>query len=70
MALARSPGRSEAEIQVLGVEGALHGIGKIGVPDLVLNKPGRLTDEEFAVIKSHTTVGDEILNEIAEQDIF
>ena len=63
MALARSLRWSEDEIQVLGVEGLLHDIGKIGVPDLVLNKPGRLTDEEFAVIKSHTTIGDEILNQ-------
>ena len=65
MALARSLGWSEEEIQVLGVEGLLHDIGKIGVPDLVLNKPGRLTDEEFAIIKSHTTIGDEILNQSA-----
>ena len=63
MALARSLGWSEDEIKMLGGEGLLHDIGKIGVPDLVLNKPGRLTDEEFAVIKSHTTIGGEILNQ-------
>ncbi len=39
----------------------LHDIGKIGVPDGILLKPGALTDEEFAVIKTHTTIGDEIL---------
>ena len=39
----------------------LHDCGKIGVPDAVLNKPGKLTDEEFATIKSHTVRGGEIL---------
>jgi len=63
MALAESLGWEEAEIHALGREGLLHDIGKIGVPDQVLNKPGRLTDEEFSIIQSHTRVGDEILNQ-------
>ena len=42
----------------------LHDIGKIGIPDAILNKPGRLTDEEFAVMKTHTTIGGEILKDI------
>ena len=40
----------------------LHDCGKIGVPDHILGKPGRLTDEEFQIIKSHTTHGSEILS--------
>ncbi len=40
--------------------GPLHDVGKIGVPDAVLSKPGRLTDEEFALIKRHPEIGDEI----------
>jgi len=40
----------------------LHDCGKIGVPDSILGKPGRLTDEEFEVIKSHTVLGGEILS--------
>ncbi len=40
----------------------LHDCGKIGVPDSILTKPGRLTDEEFEVIKSHTVRGGEILS--------
>ena len=40
----------------------LHDCGKIGVPDNILGKPGRLTDEEFEIIKSHTTHGSEILS--------
>lgn len=39
----------------------LHDIGKIHIPDAVLNKPGRLTDEEFSLMKTHTTVGKELL---------
>jgi cyclic di-GMP phosphodiesterase len=40
----------------------LHDIGKIGVPDSVLNKSGRLTSEEFELIKSHTVIGQQILD--------
>ena len=61
VALARELGWSEAEIKEFEREALLHDIGKIGVPDAVLNKPGRLTNEEFAVIKSHTTIGRGIL---------
>ena len=61
VALARKLGWSKEEIRELEREALLHDIGKIGVPDAVLNKPGRLTDEEFSVIKSHTTVGRGIL---------
>ncbi len=44
----------------------LHDVGKIGILDGIINKPGRLTDEEFAVIKSHTTKGAKILENISE----
>ena len=62
VALARHLGWSEDEIDELEREALLHDIGKIGVPDVVLNKPGRLTDDEFDVIKSHTTTGGSILS--------
>lgn len=42
----------------------LHDIGKIQVPDAILNKPGRLTDEEFTKMKTHTTAGGEILEQV------
>ena len=42
----------------------LHDVGKVGVPQEVLNKPGKLTDEEFEIIKSHTTQGYDALKEI------
>ncbi|MBO4301160.1 MAG: HD domain-containing protein [Desulfovibrio sp.] len=44
----------------------LHDIGKINVPDAILNKPGKLTDEEFDIMKSHTTTGGEIITNIIE----
>ena len=43
----------------------LHDIGKIGIPDAILNKPGKLTDEEFEIMKSHTTKGAKILKDIS-----
>ncbi len=45
---------------IIARAGPLHDVGKIGVPDAVLGKPGRLTDEEFALIKRHSEIGDEI----------
>lgn len=49
------------------VAAPLHDIGKIHIPDAVLNKPGRLTDEEFAVMKTHTTAGEKLLINAAEE---
>lgn len=43
------------------VAAPLHDIGKIHIPDAILNKPGRLTEEEFAIMKTHTTAGEELL---------
>ena len=60
-ALARRMGLPEEEDKALRQEAMLHDLGKIGVPDAVLNKPGRLTDEEFETIKSHAAIGGSIL---------
>ena len=52
------------------LSGLLHDVGKIGVPESVLTKPGRLTDEEFAAIRKHPTIGGQILGNIRQlQDI-
>ena len=51
----------------LVVAAPLHDIGKIHVPDSVLNKPGRLTDEEFSVMKAHTTAGHDLLTHAKEE---
>ena len=53
---------------LIATASALHDIGKIGVPDTILNKPTRLTDEEFAAIKSHTVMGADILKDITLLD--
>lgn len=52
------------ELEKIYVAGVLHDIGKIGVPDNILNKPGRLTDEEFEVMKKHPTIGRDILSQV------
>ena len=59
--IAEALGWSRARIENLRYAALLHDIGKIGVPDSILNKPTRLTDVEFGIIKSHTTMGGEIL---------
>jgi putative two-component system response regulator len=46
--------------------GLLHDVGKIGVPDAVINKPSRLTEEEFSLIKNHPVMGARILKNIKE----
>ena len=55
--LAEQMGVSSVEMEVLRVAGNLHDIGKIGIPDSVLLKPGKLTDEEFDMIKRHPDIG-------------
>ncbi len=54
-----------SDIEILRVGALLHDIGKIGVPDAVLQKPGPLTDEEFAIIKTHPALGARILRTIS-----
>lgn len=53
-------GLSGADVDRIKYIGKMHDIGKIGVPDRVLNKSGRLTDEEYEIMKSHTLIGSEI----------
>lgn len=64
--IARRAGMSEIEQKDIFFMGLLHDVGKIGVPDTVINKPGKLTDEEFALIKKHPVTGFEILKDITE----
>ena len=62
--LARTLGWDEDRLFRLKYEALLHDVGKIGIPDSVLNKPGRLTDAEFNIIKSHTVFGADILSQM------
>ena len=55
---------SDKTIEDISMAAALHDIGKIAIPDYILNKPGRLTAEEFAIMKEHTLYGCEILESI------
>lgn len=52
------------EIAIITTASALHDIGKIAIDEHILNKPGKLTDEEFAVMKTHTTVGADMLKNL------
>ena len=63
-AIARRLGWEEHEIQNLHSIALLHDIGKIGVPDAILNKPAKLNNEEFEVIKKHPVIGNDILKDI------
>ena len=55
---------TEADISLISTASALHDIGKINIPEQILNKPGRLTKEEFDIIKTHSAVGEHMLRQI------
>ncbi len=57
-------------IKEIHEQALLHDIGKVGIPDRILLKPGSLTQEEFEVLKKHTTIGYEILQKVDESSIF
>jgi HD-GYP domain-containing protein (c-di-GMP phosphodiesterase class II) len=73
MSIAKENGCSQEEITKLDISGNLHDIGKIGIPDSILLKPGRLTDEEYEIIKKHPVIGSNIIGHLGmwteEQDI-
>ncbi|MGW8324389.1 MAG: HD domain-containing phosphohydrolase [Desulfobacterales bacterium] len=73
MSIARKNGCSQEEIAKLNISGNLHDIGKIGIPDKILLKPGRLTDDEYKIIKKHPVIGSNIIGHLGmwtdEQDI-
>lgn len=55
---------SDADISAAGMASALHDIGKIAIDSKILNKPGKLTDEEFALMKEHTVIGAKMLDNL------
>jgi response regulator RpfG family c-di-GMP phosphodiesterase len=59
---------TQRDISLIAMASALHDIGKISIPDEILNKPGRLTKEEYEVMKTHSSVGAEMLKSIPFQD--
>lgn len=64
--LARKAGLTEEEQESVFLMPTLHDIGKIGIADNIINKPGKLTDEEYAVIKTHPEIGYDILKNMNE----
>lgn len=68
--IAKRLGKTDEEVHNIYVAGLLHDVGKIGIPGSIINKPGKLTDEEYSIIKSHPTIGANILSNISTiQDI-
>ncbi len=61
MATGRELGLADEELRNLWVSGLLHDVGKIGIPDRILSKPGRLTEDEYEVVKRHPEIGAAIM---------
>lgn len=61
--LARHLGMNEEDVRALGLAGLLHDVGKVAIPDSVLDKPGRLSAEEFALVREHPERGMSLLQE-------
>ena len=68
--IAQRMGKEEWEQEEIYSAGLLHDVGKIRVPEEIINKPGRLTDEEFDLIKLHPVTGYHILKEISEDHFY
>ncbi|MBM4445794.1 MAG: response regulator [Chloroflexi bacterium] len=66
VAVARELTLAKGTTEKIKLAGLLHDVGKIGVSELILNKPGKLTSEEFELVKSHCEVGERILSPIVE----
>jgi diguanylate cyclase (GGDEF)-like protein len=64
LAIGRAMGLSEEQLQTLRIAGLLHDVGKIAVPDRILQKPGRLDAEEFEIIKQHVVLGELIIKDV------
>ena len=64
--IARRMGYNEEKLNDIFMMGLLHDVGKIGVPDAVINKPAKLNDEEYELIKNHPVMGAKILSNIKE----
>jgi len=60
--LAQAAGLNPMECKVIGTASLLHDVGKIGIPDRILQKPGKLTPEEWKIMMTHTTIGSELLS--------
>ncbi len=64
--IARRAGYTESKLRDIEIMALLHDIGKIGIPDTILNKPGKLSADEYAKVKEHPVIGAKILENISE----
>jgi putative nucleotidyltransferase with HDIG domain len=64
VAIAEQMGLAQTEVENIRYAGLLHDVGKIGIKDSIIRKPGRLTDEEYAIIKMHPSIGARILRPV------
>ena len=60
-------GRPKGEVEQIKIAGLLHDIGKIGIPESILQKPSRLTDEEWAYVRSHPQIGESIIRQMGSE---
>jgi diguanylate cyclase (GGDEF)-like protein len=67
--LAGRVGVDDAMIDIIQRAGVLHDVGKIGIPDAILRKPGRLTAEEYDIVKQHVALGDMIVRDVPDIDL-
>jgi diguanylate cyclase (GGDEF)-like protein/putative nucleotidyltransferase with HDIG domain len=67
--VASSMGLSEMEVKNISIAGLLHDVGKIGIPDHILNKEGRLNNDEYEIMKTHPVLGHNILSSVDELQV-
>ena len=67
--LARQDGLDETTVGAVRMAGLLHDIGKIGMPDHLLRKPGALTDDEYEIVKQHVVLGDLIVRDLPDTEL-
>jgi putative two-component system response regulator len=66
--LAREVGCTESDVRLIGLAAQLHDVGKIGIPDAILNKPGKLTTEEFSLMQTHCMTGEKIARPLTDEE--
>lgn len=69
LAVAETLSLPDSDREIVELSGLLHDVGKIGVPEAVLQKPGKLTDEEYEIIKNHSAEGEDIIRNIRHRSI-
>ncbi len=66
--LANRMGLSPSTVQQIRLGGLLHDVGKIGIPDIILNKPAKLTSAEYSIVMDHPSIGDRIMHQVHKME--